>query len=113
MRAVLKSRFLSAGFSYGNVHMKQREVSSGSIALHQLLGLSGNTGSLVEGETGYLNHLTIYDLNYGRNRYLSDVLGLGDSGSFLKADGTAWSWPHNPSRRFYDPADVYADWFRR
>jgi murein DD-endopeptidase MepM/ murein hydrolase activator NlpD len=107
-----EDQFMSAGFSYGNAHMSRRDVSSGWVALNRILGLSGHTGTMVVGNPGDHNHFTIYNLNYGRNRYLSDVLGLGDSSSFRNPNGRAWQWPYNNSRRFYDPADAYAEWFR-
>jgi len=103
--------FMEAGFSYAYAHMSSLSVeSSAGVIANQLMGLSGHEGTMVVGQPGDHNHLTISNENYGQNRYLSDVLGLGDSSSF---DNGMWTWPVDRSRRFYDPRFVYEDWFRR
>jgi murein DD-endopeptidase MepM/ murein hydrolase activator NlpD len=107
--------FLSAGFSFGIAHLADRFATLGqSVDFNTLLGHSGNTGTLVIGQNGgYHDHFTVFSSDYGHNRYLSDILGLGDSSGWPNSDGTAWTYPYEPhDRRFYDPRRVYEEWFR-
>jgi murein DD-endopeptidase MepM/ murein hydrolase activator NlpD len=108
--------FLSAGFSYGNAHLMDRIASEGQLVdFGALLGHSGNTGSQVVGQNGgYHNHFTIFDPGYGMNRYLSSILGLGDSSAWLNTGGTSWTYQYEPhDRRYYDPERIYTAWFRK
>jgi murein DD-endopeptidase MepM/ murein hydrolase activator NlpD len=103
--------FMEAGFSYAYAHMSSLSVESGvGVIANQLIGLSGHEGTMVVGQPGDHNHLSIANENYGRNQYLTDVLQLGDSSSFDKG---RWTWPVDRSKRFYDPRFAYENWFRR
>ncbi|MCX7038347.1 MAG: M23 family metallopeptidase [Spirochaetes bacterium] len=111
-----EGNFLSAGFSYGNAHLMDRIASEGQLVdWGALLGRSGNTGSQVIGQNGgYHNHFTIYDSGYGTNRYLSSMLGLGDSSVWTNAAGSAWTYQYEPhDRRYYNPEQAYTAWFRK
>ncbi len=107
--------FMSAGFSFGVAHMADNVSTIGqSVDFNTLLGHSGNTGALVIGQNGgYHNHFSIFNSNYGNSRYLSDILGLGDSTGWMNLNGTMWTYPYEPyDRRFYNPRRLYEDWFR-
>jgi murein DD-endopeptidase MepM/ murein hydrolase activator NlpD len=110
-----EGEFMSAGFSFGVAHLADRNATLGqSVASNTLIGRSGNTGTLVRGQNdGYHNHFTIFNSDYGHNRFLSDILGFIDSSGWRNSDGTPWTYPHQPfDRRFYDPRRAYQQWFR-
>jgi murein DD-endopeptidase MepM/ murein hydrolase activator NlpD len=103
--------FMEAGFSYGYAHMNSLSVKAGEkgVIANQLLGLSGDTGTMVVPLGADHLHFGISNDNYGSNRYLSDVLGLDDSTSFNNGN---WKWK-DTNKRFYNPLTVYERWIRR
>jgi len=106
---------MSAGFGYGSMHMQGLSTEKKELlSANSPLGNSGNTGYMVTGTGGgYHNHFTIYDNGYGNNRYLSEVLKIEKNSSSWVVNGEQWKWKNDAERRFYDPNDIYKDWFRR